>query len=99
MLIYVKSAKLSLCTPLSGGIAIVIAILLITVLYGGVFAFTPPAAPYPTKRELAGHKSRYENYGEERNLFPALVRIHDCLQKCLQVFPANLKNDSAPWSK
>jgi hypothetical protein len=38
---------------------------LITALDGGVFAFTPPAAPYPKKRKLAGHQSWYEKYGEE----------------------------------
>jgi len=59
---------------LCGEVVVQLYSFLITALDGGrAFAFTPPAAPYPTKKNLAEHHSRYENYGEERNLFPTLV--------------------------
>jgi hypothetical protein len=80
----------------SGGIAL---LFLITAPDGEVFAYTPPAAPHPTKRQLAGHQSRYENFREDKNIFSTLVWIHDCLQKFFHVFPAKLKKDSVQLSK
>ena len=73
---------------LCGEVVVQLYSFLITALDAGeVFAFTPPAAPYPTKKNLAGHHSRYENYGEETNLFPTLVWIHDCLQNVFKYLP------------